>query len=225
MKLQAFAASFAAFTVLATSANAVELVTNGGFDAGLTGWTLFTTEEGRIGSGMDLPGVTSFDVTGLGAENAAQLQVGQTPVGVGQQGGGLRQTITATAGGLIFFADIASLETNMTGNGSAGLFSVLLDGVTLDTFDFGVIGAGVTERGSLSFDTTVTAGDHILEILITRPFRGGGPGGATPRQYVTNVSATQTDGGAVPEPSTWALLILGFAAAGAGLRARRAQAA
>ena len=224
MKLQAFAASIAAFTVLATSANAVELITNGGFDAGFSGWTLFTTDEGRIGSGVGVPGVTSFDVTGLGAENAARLQVGQTPVGAGQQGGGLRQTITATAGSLTFFADIAAQETNLTGNGTAGLFSVLLDGVALDTFDFGEIGIGAIERGSLSFNTAVTAGDHTLEILITRPFRGGGPGGVTPLQFVTNVSATQT-GGAVPEPSTWGLLIVGFAAAGAGLRARRAHTA
>jgi hypothetical protein len=43
--------------------------------------------------------------------------------------------------------------------------------------------------------------------------------GAQDWVFVDNVSTNV--GGAIPEPSTWALMILGFGAAGAGLRRRR----
>jgi hypothetical protein len=221
LKLKAFAASIAAFTMLATSANAAELVTNGDFGAGIAGWTAFTTGNGALGPGF--PQVVSFDVTGLGAQSAAQFQVGQVVFNQGvQEGGGLRQTITTTAGSLSFFADIAAQEANQAINGSGGLFRVFLDGIALDTFNFGEIGAGEIERASLSFDAEVIAGDHTLEILMTRGARTGVVVGRTPFQFVTNVSATQADS-VVPEPSTWALLILGFGAAGLSLRERKAR--
>ena len=92
----------------ATSANA-ELILNGNFSTGdFTGWSLFTTANGTIGSNPD-PRVTSFDVTGSGSQNAAEFQVGQINFDFGhQEGGGLTQSITTLNGILQFSASIAA---------------------------------------------------------------------------------------------------------------------
>ena len=64
--------SICAGFALAPAANAA-IVTNGDFATGdFTGWTLFTTPNGGLGgSASGLPAVTSFNVTGSGAQNAA----------------------------------------------------------------------------------------------------------------------------------------------------------
>ena len=203
---------------LATSASATQLVTNGDFATGdFTGWSFFN--DGDLGH-PPAPQVTSFDVSGSGASLAAEFQVGQFPGTGVPGGGGIGQSITTTAGLLTFSADFAAFTFLNIANGSGGLFSVLLDGVTLDSFDTGLIDGLSVERGSLAFSATVTAGSHLLQLQATRPFTNGGGYRATPLQYFDNVSATQS-GGAVPEPATWGLMIVGFGVTGAAIRRRR----
>ena len=228
-KLSVFgAAAVAALAMMlaATGAQATQLVSNGDFATGdFTGWTLFTTTNGTTGFYPD-PQVTAFDVTGNGASSAAEFQVGQANLSTLQEGGGIRQTLNATAGLLTFSADFASYLSQDL-NLSGGVFSVLLDGVVRASFDTGSISAvgsfrpphtpvPAFERGTLAFSTNVTAGSHILALQVTRPFPVGGSG--APLQYFDNVSATQV--GVVPEPATWGLMILGFGFAGGGLRRR-----
>jgi hypothetical protein len=87
----------------------------------------------------------------------------------------------------------------------AGVFSALLDGVTLARDTFGSINQGETQRGLLSFTSDLLAGTHDLEILITRTSQShsciaGTPNcspvnfGETPFQFVTNVSLQECDG-------------------------------
>jgi len=207
----AMAAAFSA-----TAAQAAQVVTNGDFSAGLTDWTAFTTANGTLGFPPD-PQVTSFDVTGFGASDAAELQVGNTPNNGGtEEGGGLRQTITTVAGPLNFNADVAASAPNLT-NGEGGVFSVLLDGVTLDTFTVGAITPG-TVRGFLSFNQVVTGGSHDLELLATRGFTNCCSRGDTPFQYFDNVSGLQAGSSSVPEPAAWAMMIVGFGLAGSVMR-------
>jgi hypothetical protein len=192
-------ASIAAGFAVVPTANAA-IVTNGNFATGdFTGWTLFTTSNGSLGlSGSGLPAVTSFNVTGSGAQNAATFQVGEVSFDGTQQGGGITQPVTLPGGSISFSASIASLgdTTLNSGNAEGGVFNVLLDGVTEDTLAIGAIGPNAVIRDTLSFSTTESAGAHTLEILITRPFQNGSAG-MSPDQFITNIAITSN---VVPAP-------------------------
>ena len=61
---------------------------------------------------------------------------------------------------------------------------------------------------------TYTGGGDLLSFLAT-----GGPGGAPAYALLDGVSLTS--GGATPEPSTWVMIIAGFAGLGLAARSRR----
>ena len=124
------------------------------------------------------------------------------------EGGGVSQTFTTTGGLATFSADIAAF-TRVNGLTAFGLMSVLLDGVVLDSFDFVGPGTSTTLRNTLDFTTNLTAGQHTIQLQATRIFA---PGGGVTSQYFDNVSLDVE--AAVPEPSTWAMLILGFVGVG-----------
>ena len=69
-----WATVFAVGLLVPAAANA-DLISNGDFSTGLTGWTVFTTANGTTGAG--LPDVVSFNTTGSGASNSAQFNVGE----------------------------------------------------------------------------------------------------------------------------------------------------
>jgi hypothetical protein len=148
------------------------------------------------------------------ASNALFLNAGKInpPYGSApQEGGGVFQTFMTTGGLATFSADVAAFYTRTSGALGLGLMSVLLDGVVLDTLDFGNVNSGpVTLRGELDFSTTLTAGQHTLSLQATRLFA---PGGGVVSQYFDNVSLNVV-AAAVPEASTWAMMILGFAGVG-----------
>ena len=181
------------------------IVTNGDFATGnFTGWTLFTTANGSLGpSGSGLPAVTSFNVTGSGSQNAATFDVGEVVQMFMQGGGGITQTVTLPGDSISFSANIAAL--GVLANVEGGVFSVLLDGLTEYAVDIGVIGTGAVIHNTLSFTTTESAGPHILEILITRPFVNNA---ITPEQFITNIAITGA--AAVPEPASLGLLAAGL---------------
>ena len=202
---------------VASNANALELISNGDFEDGeLSIWKSYTTANGTLGP-EPYPLVVLYDVTGSGATHAVEFQAGKASETIGPEGGGISQFISANAGLLTSTADFAAFSS--ANNPAGGRFSVLLDGVTMDSFATGLIFAGVIVRGSLAFSTTVTEGAHLLSLQVTRPLLSGALFGGTPSQYFDNASAIQADS-VVPEPATWGLMVAGFGLAGGVLRRR-----
>jgi hypothetical protein len=94
--------------------------------------------------------------------------------------------------------------------------SIDLDGLFAFTPDFGAPGHEPNESWSL-FTALIGAGVHTINVhgtvIATSSVDAASYGGTI------NLSAV-----AVPEPGTWALMIMGFGGAGAMLRSRRRQA-
>jgi hypothetical protein len=215
----------------AVSANAAQVLTNGDFQSGLTGWTSYTTANGTIAENPSTPGApqpqaastVSFDVTGSGASSALFLNAGKIngPYNSAPaEGGGVFQTFT-TAGGLATFsADVAALYTRTSGAFGLGVVSVLLDGVVLDSYDFGGVNSGpATLRSTLDFSTNLAAGQHVITLQAARLFA---PARGVASQYFDNVSLDVA--APVPEAATWAMMLVGFGMTGGAIRYRRRSA-
>lgn len=79
---------------------------------------------------------------------------------------------------------------------------------------------GFTGWHAASFTFVADASTEVLSFLA----KGGPTGGQPPFALLDGVSLTQMQTG-VPEPATWAFMILGFGGVGAAVRRRRQQAA
>lgn len=212
--LVVLAAALAASTTVSSQASAAELIINGNFSNGLTGWAAYTTSNGTVGT----PTATTFDVTGDNvADTAARLQVGEVSYDNVQRGGGLFQQFTlAEAGSVDFSVAFASRAPNQ--NLSGGRFSLLIDGVEGAAFDTAGMAAGTTKLGTLSFSSVLSSGVHTYSLQATRPYITDG---GTPFQYFTNASARTMS--AVPEPASWTIMIVGFGAVGGAMRKRKSK--
>ena len=203
-------AIFLALIALSSPLHA-NLIQNGSFSTGdFTDWTVFSTANGRLGI-RPLPRITSFDVSGTGPTITAEFQVGQItsdPTGP-RAGGGIEQVVTTDAGVYSFSADIAALSTR--GDPDAGSVSVLVDGILQDTVNFGPIIASrpfmPLLRDTLAFTTSLNAGMHELEILITRSLQTVD---LSADQFITNITLVDPD--PVPEPATWTILVVALVA-------------
>lgn len=146
------------------------------------------------------------------ASSALFLNAGRANGGFGLapgEGDEVIQAFTTAGGSASFSADIAALFTRTGGDLGVGLMSVLLDGVVMDSYDFGDGSSGpITLRGELDFTTTLAAGDHHFAAGIPPIW----PGRGVSSQYFDNVSLDVT--AAVPAPSTWAMIFLDFAGVG-----------
>lgn len=206
--------------LLIVPVRAAQVLTNGDFESGLTGWTGFVTAKGTIsdipgyaGGTPNQPGIKSFNTSGSGASNALWLNAGANPSSSTAEGGGVTQIFTTTGGTATFSADIAAHWMSRSASiSSIGVFSVLIDGVLMDSHDFGKATTsqnGLQLLNSLDFTTTLAAGQHTLTLQVLREFA---PGRNVEAEYFDNISLDVV--APVPEPATWAMMILGFAGIG-----------
>jgi len=160
-----------------------------------------------------------------GAANATNYPITISVGGSGTQTGGFTGVVTPDqlVGG--FFNDTASFTLTLPGNLDSQLSTILLGGIAnvsftqvyldvLDaahTFQVTTQGDG-TEKAVLSNPISVGVGAHTIFIKGTLAGDIGSYGGTV------NVAA-------VPEPATWAMMILGMGMVGFGLRMRRRTAA
>lgn len=138
-------AIYACIAFISFNVQAANLITNGDFETGdFLGWTQFTETNGVIGS----PVVSPFDINGDGTEtnSANNFKVGQavTETGVFIGGGIYQQFTTSIDGAYSASLDISSYGSpkNGNGNGEGGLFSLQIDGESVNSFQFGFIDPG-----------------------------------------------------------------------------------
>ena len=190
----------------------VNPVVNGDFETGdLTGWTVFTTANGTLGAGY--PQVILFDTNGDGTETySAKFQAGRSSNGGRHEGGGIFQDINLSAGEYTVSANaIAADAGTLFGNGSAGRFELLVDGVVVAKHNFGAINPGKTLRADLTGFVTVAEGTHEIRFRITRPYTQNA---ITPTQFIDNVEIVY-EGGAqgagqppAPPPTSGEFLLI-----------------
>lgn len=196
------ASSFFAIALCSIPAHALNnIVVNGDFSTGdLTGWTSTFTPNGTSNPAAS---VTSFDVTGLGSSEAATLNVGLISFPGQPAGAGIAQALTGGPGDYAFSVDFATFAPRSS-NSNAGTFTLLFNGIEVNSFNTGPIERSATIRGTLSGALSgVTTSNNTLELRVTRPFITSEN---TPFQYFDNVVVDFTP---VPGP----LPLLGAAAA------------
>ena len=199
--------SIAAATLLALTAlpaTAAELITNGNFEAGATGFT--TTGNVAVISGADYvtfavgsgsPAAQANHFASFGSDNAAGTGVVfQSFATV------LGQIYTLSFDYGAFNSTSQQLSYSLTGLPGANVLPITAGTSNLDSLftNFTTSFTGAGGPTILSFQSTSTAGDNA-DILLD------------------NVSVT----GPVPEPATWAMMLMGFGMVGVGVRRRRKQ--
>jgi hypothetical protein len=176
------------------------------FDTSLGALTGVTLE-------LDTTGFIAITIFNFGAPNApylfAQTQVSETVTGLG---GTLTNSYTETSNGGTLPLGNFQLNTLPGGNVSSTVSSALNSGLFAG---FETAGAGTLSYTSAfgpNFTSSITPGAPG-ELV-------SGTGSLVSGSFSVTYDYTAAAGG-VPEPATWALMILGFGGAGAMLRGRR----
>lgn len=172
------------------------------------------TFEGQSNTIYNAPIVRSgFTIGNQGGEEQHFHEITSTSFGLPNNGTGVLlndrdTTIFVSAVGLATFTlgsvDVAAA----TGNNPAVSLSVFgfLNNVQTGVINVANLGSGYTTLNGSSLGNI----DRLV-------FDGVGGGGGF---VLDNLTLNAPGAGAVPEPTTWALLILGFGAVGAGMRRR-----
>jgi hypothetical protein len=198
-----------------SSFNFPELVSNGTFSDGLSGWT--------IDNPGNLPlGVSSVDIDGQGPLGLSDAFFVQTGGGSGSPDASIFQGIKiAEEGAYTLTANIAASyfpsDSAFINNLSGGIVTVAMGGKKIDMFDFGTIASNSWEFATLntSFET---GSPGIMAINFFRPFAAGLD---SPINYLDNVSLKPNTliSEPVPEPAT--LLLFGSGLIGLSCYCRR----
>jgi hypothetical protein len=178
--------------------SAGNMLTNGDFESGdLSGWTVFTTDNGDNGTGCPVVELTSF---GMNDSNKVKFRIGSTVSGQAGGGGICQDVMVDTAGMYDLSAEFMFSTIGLpTGRYRPGLFELLVDEQLVASHDYGEQAGGAVywefEDGSIYLEP----GLHEVCVQITRTELTGS---SAPWQFVDNVTM-------MPEPATVVLLVLG----------------
>jgi hypothetical protein len=151
--------------------------------------------------------VYDFSFTGAGVSGSGDFVTG---------GGASPQTVTS-ASGTIFDSNVGAGPFTITGLSTyAGADNLLY--ASQPYVDFGGISVTTNTGGAFNFGL---GGNGLYGLILNNSVNNPG-GGVDYPTGSTNISWTVTQ---VPEPATWALMIIGFAGLGAALRRRAVSAA
>ena len=220
-------ASIAALS-LASAAQAQNLITNGDFEAGNTGFAsgydytpATNTDEGQYTVRTNpYPWNSAFVSMGDHTTGTGNMYVGN---GSGTAGDWVWQSgpIAISAGTDYFFeAFVANVccYVGYPGDNSAPIldFSISLDGgapILLGTKTIPLSPAGIWYGLSTSFNSG-GATSAVLSLINANTAPGG-------NDFAVDDIFLGTNSTVVPEPATWAMMIMGFGAVGATMRRRR----
>jgi hypothetical protein len=236
MKMLPIIASIGAALALATSAHAAQFVTNGnftsltkglgqlGFDTEATGWSVpapnksytFVMANGTAGSNGEYGNVALWDKANKGKNNWNGLApiVGNFAALNGDfQVGALSQTISGLTVGKTYTLsfDYAFAQQSGFSGATTQFLTATLGGVSIDSPTVLLPSHGFS--GWQTFTTTITA-NASSEVL---SFLAHGSPQEPAMSLLTDVSLTS----AVPEPATWAMMLVGLSAMGVVARRRR----
>lgn len=210
----------------ATGVQAVELVTNGSFEtvaAGVTGKTHFLNHVTGWSGGSNL---TFIDYPGT-ADDGSYLSVyGPFPNhspdggkfveadGLAAYSSAITQNITGLIVGQVYtltFYQAAGQQQGFKGP-TTERWKVVFGTDTQLSSQFSLPEAGVGPWQAQTMTFTAHATQQVLSFLAL-----GTPDGQPPISFLDGVSLQ----GAVPEPATWALLMIGFGMVGVAVRRRK----
>jgi len=204
----AILAALVAATLVSENAQASELIVNGGFEASSSnfttppGWTNIGHEDGVLQYATAAPNITPYQ--GL---NFYSLD-GAGDNGVAILGDGITQSV-ATVSGANY-----QLNFGLSGENGPGGITTLAVTIGSQTMDF-----TITSDNSYYFNkpfalTTInyvaTSADTAISFIETATNDGGNNDALIDGVSFQGPSVTS----AVPEPSTWAMMILGFCGVG-----------
>lgn len=204
---------------LAGSAQAANLVSNGSFESGLAGWTLIGSEsQGFPPVAITYGSATPYPTGAYGEAVPADNSASFSPDAVGNHaayfvsdfsaGQGLKQNVFLNPGtyrvGFSYYA-----PANGYANGNDASFSGVVGGVTLVN---ALVSAGptLTWLHYTGLANVVSAGNFDVAFVFNTD---GFPAKdvVIDRVYIT----------AVPEPESWAMLLMGFGLVGLASRRRK----
>jgi len=192
------------------------ILTNGSFEATLSPWVVS-------------PGINAT-ATGNGfAPDGGAIAIIGLNTSFGSGSGTLSQSFTLASGGLFDYAFKAGRSEGACSCQDVPLaFSVTIDGIELSSALPAYDGSAPSFAAALKLLSTysgtvsLAAGTHEFAFHFSRGETGFG---RAPYFGIDGVNLVQQQVNAVPEPSTWAMLLLGFAGIGYGVHRRRKLAA